>query len=212
MAINDLYTAVFQFEGAGSGFQTSFHYVQDAGTNDNQTLNALATSIAIAVEDDMKAILPIDIDFVGISVHQVTGSNEIPGFTRFQQPNAGTFGGSSLPLGGSAVFSWLTDAPNSKHNGRMYFGGVSKTASEEGELTAGYKTAAATAIASLLLDLDNIGVGNADFKAVTISRVLAGVPRVPPVGFLILSGAVDSFVKNQRRRITKFVGVGPATP
>lgn len=212
MAINDLYTAQFRFEGAGSGWTSSMAYRQTDGGNDENTLTDLAVKIALFVEDSFKATQTGLVDMTSVLVYQVTGTNETPGRTRFQQPNAGGVAGNALPMGMTSVISWLTDAPNAKHNGRMFIGGVPEDGSDDGQLTVAQLALMDTLIADLLSAMGPIGALSAQFEAVTISRVIDGIPRVPPVGFKIVSGAAETFVKNQRRRNTRFLGVGPATP
>lgn len=212
MAINDLYTAQFRFEGAGSGWTSSMAYRQTDGGNDEDTLTDLAVKIAIFTEDSFKATQVVNVDMTSILVYQVTGANETPGRTRFQQPNPGDLASNALPMGMASVISWLTDAPNAKHNGRMFIGGVPEGGSDDGQLTAAQITLLDTLITDLLTPMGPIGSVSAQYEPVTISRVLDGAPRVPPIGFTIEAGSVETFIKNQRRRNTRFLGVGPATP
>lgn len=210
MAINDLYTAQWQFEGAGSGFTVTLAYEQTGGTNDQDTLSALAVALATLMEQEFKDVMGVNVDTTGILTYQATGTNETPGRTRFEQPNAGSIASDVLPMGGAAVLSFHTVAPNAKHNGRIYISAIPESFSDNGEINATGKAAYEALAVAILATIPPVGTGSAIFRAVVISRIEDGEVRVPAVGFVIDSIRNVTFVKNQRRRNTRFIGVGPA--
>lgn len=212
MAINNLYTAQYRFEGAGSGFTCTTAYEQIAGTNDFNTLTQLAVALAVLLETPFKNALPSNIDMTSILTFQVTGANETPGRTVFQQPNGGALASNALPMGAAAVISFKTVAPSSKFNGRIFIGGVAEANSNFGAITAAGIVLYQAIITALLEEIPLIGDGEAEFRLVTISRFEDGEERPIPIGFEVIQGSVNPFVKQQRRRNTKFLGVGPATP
>lgn len=211
MATNDLYKANFRFEGAQSGFTVGIGYRQVSGTNDENTLQDLCDELFLMSTDEWLDVLSDQINQTGIEVFQVTGSNETPGRLALEQPNAGTVASQALPMGGSVVLKLTTDAPNSRFNGRIYISGVPESMQDLGAITGAYQTL----LINLILKLDDqtipLGPGSAVFKPVVISRFNEGVKRVPPVGFDVLSIAFNPFIKNQRRRNTKFIGAGVTT-
>lgn len=211
VATNDLYRANYRFEGEGSGFTVGIGFRQVSGTNDENTLQDLCDVLFIMSTDEFLAILSDGINQTGIEVFQVTGSNETPGRLALPQPNSGTVVSDALPMGGALVLSLLTNAPNSRFNGRIYIAGIPESGQDEGQLESAYITDA-IALAAVLDDQTiPLGPGSAVFKPVVISRWDEGIKRVPPVGFDVLSISVNSFVKNQRRRNTKFIGAGAST-
>lgn len=212
MAINDLYTIHFRFEGAGAGFTTKMDYQQTGGTNDQNTLTDLCTNVSVLVEDAFKDCLSNQISFNAMEAFQVVGANETPGLLRFETPNSGTVVSESLPMGGAAVLSILTDAPNSKHNGRMFVGGIPESFEANGALTAPAIALYQTLADGLSASPAPVGPGLALFTPGVISRIVDGVPRVPPIMFDVDTITPDGFVKNQRRRNTRFLGFGPSTP
>ena len=211
MATNDLYKATYRFEGAASGFKVGLGFRQVSGTNDVNTLQDLVDELFLMSIDEWLAILSEQISLTGIEAYQVTGTDETPGRLTLEQPNAGDVVSDAIPMGGAAVLSLLTDAPNSKFNGRMYIAGVPESGELIGALTAGY----AMDLNSLADELEKttiaLGPGDALFKPVVISRFEDGVKRATPVGFDIQSITPNLFIKNQRRRNTKFIGFGAST-
>ncbi len=212
MAIGDLYTARFQFESVSSGMITSMSYKQLAGTNDENTMRDLAVALGVSVEGLFKALLSRDVEFTGITVNQTVGLNETPGLTRFVLPNIGLVASDAIPMGGCCVMSILTDAPNAKFNGRMFVSGIPESSEVDGAVTA----AAISDLNDLGSVLDNtitsVGPGGASFEPSVISRFKDGIKRAAPIAFKVLSITADAFIKNQRRRNTRFIGVNPSTP
>lgn len=211
VATGNLYIAHFRFESPSSGFTTSLAYKQLSGTNDENTLTDLAGQLGVMHQSAFLDCLSDDASMTAILTFQVTGSNETPGRTRFEQPNVGTVSSDALPMGACAVLSILTDAPHSRFNGRLFISGVPKSFDTEGALSGAALTLYNTLAGSLEATVSPIGPGLAVFQPVVISRILNGAPRVPPVGFSIVSISADGFIKNQRRRNTRFLGPGGTT-
>ena len=211
MAIGDLYTARFRFESKSSGMITSMSYKQTAGTNDADTMSDLAVAIGVKVEAPFKLILSRDVEFTGIEVNQTVGLNETPGLTRFELPNIGDNASDAIPMGGCCVMSILTDAPNSKFNGRMFVSGIPESSELNGAVTAP-AIADMNALGAVLDDtITSVGPGGATFVPSVISRFKDGIKRAVPIAFKVLSITADAFIKNQRRRNTRFIGVNPST-
>ncbi len=211
MATNDLYRANYRFEGAQSGFTVGIGYRQVSGTNDENTMQDLCDELFLISTTQFLAVLSDQINQTGIECFQVTGSNETPGRLALEQPNPGTVVSQAIPMGGAAVLSLLTDAPNSRFNGRIFIAGIPEVSQVEGAFTVGFITLLTLLAAKLDDPTIPLGPGSAVFKPVVISRFDEGVKRVPPVGFDVISISVNPFVKNQRRRNTKFIGSGVTT-
>lgn len=211
MAVGELYTVTFRWEGAAGGYHTTLSYKMLSGTLDQNTLTLLADNRGTVLSAFLKSVNSNQMNLVAIKAFQMTGRDETPGLTRFAQPNAGIVASEALPLGGAAVLSILTDAPNAKFNGRMFLSGVPESFQDEGQITAGGTTAYNSLGTALLADTTTLGPGLAVFTPVVISRFLAGVKRTPPIGHAVLAATVNPFVKNQRRRNTRFLGVGAST-
>ena len=206
MAVNDLYELRIYYHLPGAPVTIAFQYKQTAGTNDKETLQSAVDFWLANFLPNMVAFLATDTFIDQIRMDQVSVGDELPAFTNLVGTPGGR-AGDSLPAGGAAVISWVTDAPNAKHNGRVYFAGISEAEVNAGNISvvqlALMNTFANTVQGTLFTSLPQ----DAEFELITISRVLNGVPRVPPVGFLVESHVTRLPFFSQRRRITKRLGL-----
>jgi len=205
MAIGDLYVLRVNYHLPDAQVSIGHGYKQSAGVNDKDTLQSAVDFWVANSLTFLRNCLAADVEVDQVRMDQVEPGNELPGFDNLVGL-PGTVTGQALPSGSASVLSWVTDAPNSKHNGRMYIAGVS-----ENEVVNGLLTAAQSAMQILLADELQTDLltslpQTAVFVPNVISRVLNGAPRVPPVGFEILSGVVRLPLFSQRRRITSRLG------
>lgn len=202
MAVGDLYTLRVYYALPDSPMTIGLGYVQTGGVNDKDTLQSAVEFWVANFAAAFEAVLSVDADFDQVRMDQVSVGNEIPGIESLVGI-PGTRLGTSLPASVAAVISWVTDAPNAKHNGRFYIGGISEADQVNGLLSVAIlallNTLSTTLQSTLLTSLPQ----TATFELATISRVLDGAPRVPPVGFLVESGVIRQPVHQQRRRVTK---------
>lgn len=205
MAVDDLYVLTISYFLPESNVTISLGYKQTAGINNSDTLQSAVEFWDFNVLPLFQDILSVDVEVDQVRLDPVTKNDEIPGFENLIG-KFGTVTGDSLPAGGAGVITWITDAPNAKHNGRSYIAGISEADVVDGQIGApqfgrmvlfggGYQNTLQTSLPQ-----------DAEFEAVTISRVLNGAPRIPPVGFLVQSAAVRSPFFSQSRRITKRLG------
>jgi len=206
MAIGDLYQLQVNYHLPDSEVSIALGYVQDAGTNDKDTMQSAVAFFQVNMLPALRNTLAVDCEVDQIRMDQVSVGNEIPGFVNLVGL-PGTVLGQAIPSGGAAVVSWVTNAPNAKHNGRFYLAGVSEDEVSQGNLSAAQFALMGLLITALTAKLQTSLPQTATFDLATISRVLDGVPRVPPVGFLVLSGIARSPLYSQRRRITDRLGI-----
>lgn len=205
MAIGDLYVLRVNYHLPDAEVSIGLGYKQSAGTNDKDTLQSavdfwVANSLTI-----FRNCLAADVEVDQVRMDQVEPGNELPGFDNLVGL-PGTVAGQALPSGSASVISWVTDAPNSKHNGRIYIAGVSENEVDNGLISAAQIALNVLLSNELQTDLLTSSPQDAVFVPNTISRVLNGAPRVPPVGFEILSGVIRLPMFSQRRRITSRLG------
>jgi hypothetical protein len=206
MAVGDLYKLDLHLHLLGGDASIALGYRQTAGASGVDTLQSAVEFFQANYVTDFLAVLAQDVELDQIRMDQVSAGDEIPGFVNLVGL-PGTRVGQALPAGAAAVITWVTDAPNSKHNGRSYIPGIS-----EDDVAAGSFDAPILALLSTLAtlwqtDLPTSLPETAVYELVTISRVEGGVPRVPPVGFQVQSAVIRQIVYSQRRRITKRLGV-----
>lgn len=199
MAVDDLYLVTTQVRTAEGVMSFHFGYKMDAGLIGANTLGALALFFAQNRLDKYVLACSTDIEVDYVEARAVTNDDDLPGAVNFNNLE-GVLLGESLPNNSAAVISLKTNAPNAKHNGRMYLPGTPEDQHDDGVLIAGQVTLWAAFATVLELDIATIPGESAEFTPVVISRVLNGAPRVPPVGFTLVSGIVRPNLKQQRRR------------
>lgn len=206
MAIGDLYELKIRYHLPMAPVSVALQYEQTAGTNDILTLQSAVDFFVTNFLDSFRNILAADCLVDQVRMDQVSVGDELPAFTNFTGL-PGNQPGDPLPAGGAAVLSWITAAPNAKHNGRMFIAGLSEDEVNAGNISVAMLTAinafAVVVEGTLFTSLPQ----DAEFELVTISRVLNGAPRVPPVGFDVEGHVTRLPYFSQRRRITRTLGL-----
>jgi len=206
MAVGDLYKLRVDYALPEGPVSIGLGYRQKSGANGPATLQSAVDFFNANKLIALSNVLAVNTSIDQIRMDQVSTGNDIPGFVNIGFL-LGNRMGNAIPAGGAAVVSWITDAPNSKNNGRVFIAGISESDIVSSVLTASILTALVAFVDEMLLDLLTSLPEDAVFELVTISRVLNGVPRVPPIGFKVESGLVRSIPFSQRRRITKRLGI-----
>lgn len=199
MAIGDLYECITHVRTAEGEAQFSFGYKMEVGTINPTTL--IETALYFAQNRLDKYVLAVsdDVEVDKVEFNPVTNTTDIPGYVNFNNLE-GALAGDACPNSVAAVLSLLTNAPNAKHNGRMYIPGMREGDQTEGTIDAPTQVLLNAFGTSLLLDLAAIPTETAEFTPVVISRVLDGVKRTPPVGFTLVSAIARGTTYQQRRR------------
>ncbi len=204
--IGDLYELRIRYHLPDANASVGLGYQQTAGGNDNLTMQSALDFFNTNFLPFFRDCLAADVSIDQLRMDQVSVGDELPGLINFTG-TAGGLGAQALPGGGASVISWVTDAPNAKHNGRMYIGGVAESEVNAGNISAALLFAMNDFATEVQNTLATSLPQDAEFELSTISRILNGVPRVPPVGFLVESHVARLPYFSQRRRITKTVGL-----
>lgn len=202
MAVNDLYELTVFMSSTSASATIVLGYKQDGGSNDAETLKSACQFFAANQLLAMRACLAVDVDLNQVNMHQVSAGDEIPGIHPFIALG-GLRTGDSLPFNAAAVATKITDAPNSRFNGRYYMPGISEADQDDGTLNAAILALLVLWNNEILVTLQTSLPQTATFEAVVISRVDGGVPRVPPIGFNVDSMIQRVALKQQRRRTTR---------
>lgn len=205
MAIGDLYQLRVNYHLPDAQVSIGHGYEQSAGSNDKDTLQSAVDFWVANSLTFLRNCLAVDAEVDQVRMDQIEPGNELPGFDNLVGL-PGTVVGQALPSGSASVISWVTDAPNAKHNGRMYLAGISENEVDNGLISPAQSGLNILLSDELQTDLLTSLPQDAVFVPHVISRVLNGAPRVPPVGFEILSGVVRLPMFSQRRRITSRLG------
>lgn len=206
MAANDLYRLTIQIETPGNVTEINLGYELAGGTIGPYTLEKTCLQAIADMNGALLALLAEDTFVRRYTMVPITEPLEIMGFVDLVNA-VGTVLGEALPANMTAIISLPTDAPSSKHNGRIYISGVSEEAQTEGTLEAAQQTLNATFAALLTDEIEPSAPEDAVFTPVVISRVVDGVPRVPPVGFSVGTPIAKFSMRQQRRRKTPAFGL-----
>jgi len=206
MAVGDLYQLRVDYTLPDSNVSIGLGFRQKAGTNGPATLRSAVDFFNANRLAAFLDVLSTEVEVDQIRMDLVSPGDEIPGFVNLVGI-PGTRIGPPLPAGSAAVLSWITDAPNAKHNGRFYIAGIPEVDVVDGVL-----------IAAILVDLGLLGTDwnqdlltslpeDAVFELITISRFVNGGPRILPIGFLVENFVIRVPMYSQRRRITRRLGI-----
>ena len=205
MAVGDLYKMTVSYTIPDSHVTVGFTFEQTTGTNDEGTLQSAVefwvANVLILLRNVLSDLCQVD----QVRMDPVTPNNEIPGIVQLNGLT-GNESGQPLPAGSAAVLSYVTTAPNAKHNGRVYIGGISEDSVINGILTSPEFGRLVLLGQGLTNTLPTSLPQTAEFELTTISRVLDGVDRPTPIGFLVESIIVRSEFFSQRRRVTNRLG------
>ena len=202
MAVNDLYELTIYLSSTSSSGSLVLGYKQTGGSNDAETLKSAASFFANNQLLELVKVLAADVDTNQVNMRQVSVGDEIPGIHPIIALGGGRTG-DSLPFSAAAVATKITNAPNSRFNGRFYIPGISELDQDEGTLNATIIALLVLWNVEVLKTLPTSLPQTATFEPIVISRVDAGVPRVPPIGFEIQSMLQTINMRQQRRRGTK---------
>ncbi len=205
MAVNDLYRLTIQIETPGNVSEITLGYKQTSGSNFAYTLTNAAQDAISVLNTELIALLAVGVFIRRYKFTPITDPLDVIGYIDLASTE-GTVIGDSLPANMAAIISLPTDAPASKHNGRVYISGVSEEAQDEGKLEAAQQLLMDDFAAKLNDTIDAGTPGNAIFTPNVISFIEDGVPRVPPVGFTVGTPQAKIDLRQQRRRKTPAFG------
>ena len=207
MAVGDLYQLHFFINNSQTPTECVMGYKMLTGVFTFNTLEALCQQWIDDVQPSLLLCLSENALVSRVQVTTVTSHDEVPGLVD-QVSKFGSIVSQALPPNMAALIHLPTDAPNAKHNGRLYLAGTPENGQEEGSLFAAQlallQTFADELAKDITLDAPETGI----FAPVVISRFLDGVKRVPPVGFLVGVAGPKTPMRQQRRRKAINFGYG----
>ncbi len=207
MAVNDLYRLHFFINCSEQVTQCVLGYRMDFGSMDADTLEALCQAFIDDAQPKLLLLLSENALVSRVQVTTVTNHQEVPGLVD-QVSQFGNIVSQTLPPNMAAIIHLPTNAPNAKHNGRIFLAGIPEQGQDAGTLTGAQITLNQAFADELAIDLEPTAPQDAIFTPVVISTVLNGAPRIPPVGFPVLLPVAKSLVRQQRRRKTVHFGFG----
>jgi hypothetical protein len=204
MAIGDVFLLRTQFRSHARVWTVNQHYLDDTGQDDATASADLtdawqATNAALAVD-----ALAADSTLESLYSVKLTGGDAMPSLD-VQTSTVGDQTGNSVPPNTCVVVSLGSTDPALIRPGRLYVGGIPKSGILAGNLSAAYLAVFLAKWAAIAGD-QLVGVGGTWTPCIFLT-VLAGVPRVPPIGVAVTSVRVKPILYSQRRRNSRQQGV-----
>ncbi len=206
MASGDLYvlTVHLTVEQTACQFGQAYRMSQGSYTIATGTATAQAwfdaniSNLLLCISDKVE-IDSITFDPIGVST-ELSGSSALNGAV-------GSVASQPTPANVAALIHLPTDAPNSKHNGRIFLPGIAEAGIVAGVIDAPNLALIQTWADELSENLEPASPEDAVFVPVVISRFVDGVKRVPPVAFDIGLPIAKNATRQQRSRMTRRHGI-----
>lgn len=202
MAVNDLFTVEMRYLSDAREMSSVFAY----RATFSEAVIALSRSLDRAFQADiipeLLASWADDVQLLSTYVLAINPAGKIPSYT-YNTADFGTILGTAFPNNRPYVIKQVTDAPNSKHNGRIYMSGFATVNTTAQILNAAYLTGPVQALIDVLVaDVVDPDSASRIWRPVVINRVIDGVPQIPPGFFDVEAITVNSTIFSQRRRRT----------
>jgi len=196
----DLYELTIYYSVEQTECQMSIGYRQDGGSFGVDTATAVCVEFVASFIPTLLATLSSAVQVDEVKFVPITNLTELAGAAAIVAA-PGTLGANPLPANMCGIISIKTNAPNSKHNGRMFVSGLPEDGQFEGQLTGPQLTALQDWATIIFNDIQPSAPEDAEFNPVVISRIEDGVKRVPPVGFDFKTPVAKIDMRQQQQRL-----------
>lgn len=205
MAQGDIYTVNVEVAQQGNSYFMSFAYeVESATTNDN--CEELAKAWNVTPKLALRDILADDSQ-VGCIIARKFDPKDSPPFHLPLDNNIGLAGSDGLPYNTTAILLIRTDGATSREDGLVQVSGLTESFVVGGQLSSVFRAGdgqafidAIDVVTDALATVYNVGV---------ISKILNGVPRVPPIFNKFNQILWNPEMRSRRTRTSKLTGAVP---
>lgn len=209
MASGDFYTSVIGLSTPGGCSQISFDWKMLSGTMTFSTLGALNAKIVSTKLNLLALALSDQAEIDSVVTRAITNDIDVPGITNMNLID-GAILSPPLPNNMAAVIKQITNAPNAKHNGRMFIPGIAESSMDGGTLSAAAVALLDTFAVAMTDQITLTTPEDAVFDPGVISRRENGLQRVDPVFFSAVQYVTSIQLRQQRRRTTERKGISTA--
>ncbi len=206
MAVGALYDMTVSYSTPGGAVLLTHGYQLTAGVIEDTSLQNMCVDFASDQVDELADALAIGCEVDQVRIDPITVESEVYGMLNLDG-KIGEIAGDSLPTNVAAVISQLTDAPSSKHNGRMFIAGVSEANQGEGTMDAPQIALLQVFADAMLQTIVIASPQAATLTPVVISRFANGIPLNPFVPHAVIQNIVRANLRQQRRRTTARAGI-----
>lgn len=202
MSVNDLYTVEMRYLVDAKVLTSTYGYRATFA----ETPAALAASLARAfiadIIPEMLAVWTTDVELMSIYVLGINPTGRLPDEDHFEA-TTGSIVDDTYPNNRPYVIKQITDALNSKHNGRIYMSGFGHGNVTAQTLNLAFMTGPLQALLDVLVedvvDPDEI---TRIWRPCVVNRVFEGIPVSPPLFSDVVQLTANATIFSQRRRIT----------
>lgn len=202
MAVNDLFTVRVKYLVQSKVCTSTYGYRATFTEEPLPMSRSLARAFNADIIPAMLDVWTTQTQLMSIYVLGINPKGRIPDYDLFED-DFGTIVDDPFPNNRPYVLKQLTDAPNSKLNGRVYMSGFGYDNVTAQVLNlaflAGPVADFATALKTTIVDPDEI---TRIWQPVVVHRTFAGFPVVPPGFFDVVNVVSNDTIFSQRRRIT----------
>lgn len=203
MSVGDLWAVKIEYFVQGRVCSVNLAYRSEHSNPGPGIARSVEDAFIADVIPALEDVWSVDVETQMIYVHGVNPAGLIPAYTHFVAQAGNRLGG-AMPNDSPSVITLVTDAPNSKHNGRVYISGISETDVDSQVLTPAFRAAQWADLGdALVADITDPAVPANIYSAVVLNRMVLGVPVTPPSSFGVASFAENGNIVSQRRRRTR---------
>lgn len=212
MPVGDLYALKFTYCVQARCCSMNLGYRDlNAGLTHEQA-EVVANAFDNSLLDLILDVMSVDVQAQSLYVLGVNPAGNIP-FVRNYLDKNGTRAGTAMPNDSPFIISLITDAPNSKHNGRVYISGLSEDDVENQKLLPAFLAGAVDALAeALIVEIEDTDAPVSDFEPSVLVRQADGIPVSPPSSHGVIAWNSNGIIYSQRRRRTKMREIGVVPP
>lgn len=202
MAIGDLFTVQTRYLVDAKVCTSTFAYRATFSEEPIPMSRSVLRAFNADIMPEMFDVWTSSVQLLSMYALGVNPNGRIPDEDHFTD-DFGTIIDNTFPNNRPYVLKQITDAPNSKHNGRVYMSGFGS-----GNVTAqvlnlaflsGPLAALVTVLEGTIVDPDEI---TRIWQPCVLTRIVDGVPVTPPTSFDVVNVVSTSTIFSQRRRIT----------
>jgi len=210
MAVSDIYKLRVTSKNENSVFENILHFVQTEGSSESLFPQDICAAFEQLTIPAWLNCLSADANMLQLDCWAITGQPQALGSILYGN-SPGTVTGEPSQANNAVCVTQYTDAPNGKHNGRIYFAGWPEQWAPWGTLDATGKAAFDLLMVELMKPLVVSGARTGTFQPCIASHYVDGVRRDDPVSYQVVSYVIRDEIKTQSRRTTDALGFAPGT-
>lgn len=202
MAVNDLFTVEMRYLSDAREMSSVFAYRATFGEAVVPMSRSLDRAFNADIIPEVLATWTTEVQLMSTYVLGINPAGRIPSYT-YQTADFGTIVDDTYPNNRTYVIKQITNAPNSKHNGRIYMSGFGHGNVTAQILNAAYLDGVVQDLIDVLVaDIVDPDEASRIWRPVVVNRVVLGVPVVPPGFFDVEALTANATIFSQRRRTT----------